>query len=229
MTMIEINGTAICNNPDRVQYPNNTDNLIDQLTFKVSINSLKRLKISSKLIRYYDSVSIVISATKIRWVVMNNFEIQRKSMVEKSKQTKPDVPKLVKNTTVAKWNEYIKVHAAQVFGARKVKLEYLLRPNDVIVSLHPPLVLYHPYSDAAGSIQGEHTLRISLDHTLYKEDNKSFFAILEVALRGTTYEASIKPFQRTDNGRGAYKYFIAQHDGKEKWFNILWYAKTYVH
>ena len=112
MTMIEINGTAICKNPDRVQDPNNTDNLINQLTFKVSVNSLKRLKISSKLIRYYDSVSIVISATKIRWVVMNNFEIQRKSMVEKSKQTKPDVTKLVKNTTLSKWNNSIKVHAA---------------------------------------------------------------------------------------------------------------------
>ena len=47
-------------------------------------------------------------------------------------------------------------------------------------------------------------------------------------LRGTTYEASIKPFQRTGNGRGAYKALIVQHAGKDTWVNILWYAKTYV-
>ena len=86
---------------------------------------------------------------------MNNFKIQHKSMAEKSKQTKPDAPKLLKNTTVSKWNDSIKVHADQVFGARKATLEYLLRTNDVVLSPYPPLILDHPYSAAAGFIQGE--------------------------------------------------------------------------
>ena len=47
-------------------------------------------------------------------------------------------------------------------------------------------------------------------------------------LRGNTHEPSIKPFKRTDNVRGAYKSLIAQHAGKNKWFKILRYAKTYV-
>ena len=59
-------------------------------------------------------------------------------------------------------------------------------------------------------------------------DQKSVSAILEVALRGTTYEASIKPFQRTGNGRGAYKALITQYAGKDNWVKILWYTKTYV-
>ena len=168
--------------PDRVQDPNNATNLISKVPFKVSPNSLKRLKISSKLIKYYDSVYIVLSAANIRWVVMNNFDIQLKSMVEKSKQTKPDVTKLVKNITVSKWNDSIKVHAAQVFGVRKATLEYFLRKNDAVVAPHPPLMLDHPYSTAAGSIQGNQTIRLSLNHPLYRDDNKSFFAILEVAL-----------------------------------------------
>ena len=70
-----------CKNPDRVQDTNNTANLIAQVPFKVSVKSLKRLKIAYKLIRYYDPVYIVLSATNIRWVVMNNFDIKRKYMV----------------------------------------------------------------------------------------------------------------------------------------------------
>ena len=89
---------------------------------------------------------------------MNNLEIQRKSTVDNSKQTKPDVSKLVNNTTLAKWNDSIKVHAAQVFGARNSILEYLLRTNDAIVAPHPPLIMDHPYSAAAGSIQVKRTL-----------------------------------------------------------------------
>ena len=159
---------------------------------------------------------------------MNNFKIQRKSMVDKSKQTKPDVPKLINNTTVAKWNNSIKVHASQVFGAKKATLEYLISINDVVVDPHQPLVQDHPYSVSAGSIQGNQTLRLSLNHPLYRDNNKSFFDILEVALCGTTYETSIKTFKRTGNGCGDYKALISQHVGKYKWVKILWYVKTYL-
>ena len=52
--------------------------------------------------------------------------------------------------------------------------------------------------------------------------------MLELALRGTTFEASIKTFQRTGNGRGAYEELIYQHSGKEKWIKILHDANNYV-
>ena len=149
-------------------------------------------------------------------------------MVEKSKKIKPDVTKLVKNNTVAKWNGSIKVHADQVFSATKATLEYFLRTNDAVVAPYPPLMLDHPYSTAAGSIQGEQTIRLLLNHPLYRYYNKSFFAILEVDLCGTTYEDSIKPFKRTGNGRGAYKALIDKHSEKDKWVNILRDAKIYV-
>ena len=102
-------------------------------------------------------------------------------MFKKSKQTKTDVPKWVNNTTLAKWNDSVKVHSDQVFGARKATLEYLLRKNDVVITLHPPLILENSYSAAAGYIQGKQTLRLSLNHPLYRDDNKSFFAMSEVA------------------------------------------------
>ena len=94
----------------------------------------------------------MLSAANIRWVAMNNFDIEHKSMVEKSKQIKTDVPNLGKNITVAKWNNPINVHAAQVFGARKATLEYVFRMNDAVVAPKLPLALGHTYYAAAGSI-----------------------------------------------------------------------------
>ena len=159
---------------------------------------------------------------------MNTFEIQHKYMVNKYKQTKQDVPKLINNTTIAKWNDSIKVHEDQVFGARKATLEYLLRTNDAVVAPQPPLMLEHPYYADAGPIQGEQNTRLSLSHPFYRDENKSFFVILEVSLCGTSYEASIKPFQKTGNGSGSYKSLIAQHAGKDKRVKILRGAKIYV-
>ena len=132
---------------------------------------------------------------------MDNFEIQRKSMTSESEKTVPDVPKLGKNTTVAKWDNTFKVHAAQVYGSRKSTLEYLLRTNVAVAAPHPGLMKNCPHSEAAGSIQGEMTLRLSHTHPLYRNDNKALYEILEEALRGTTYEASIKSFRRANNGR----------------------------
>ena len=55
-----------CKKPDRIPDPENPANLIHQTQFK----SLKRLKAASELIRYYESVSIELTAMKIRWPVI---------------------------------------------------------------------------------------------------------------------------------------------------------------
>ena len=108
-----------CKKPDRIQDPNNAANLIAQVPFPLSIKSLKRLKIASKLIRYYKLVSVPLTVIKIKWTLMDNFEIQRKSMVGKANQTKPDIPNFSKNSTIAKWDDSIRVYASQVYIARK--------------------------------------------------------------------------------------------------------------
>ena len=52
--------------------------------------------------------------------------------------------------------------------------------------------------------------------------------MLEAATRGTTYEATIKPFRMVHNGRGAYLALISQHAGKDKWNSVLRNAKNYI-
>ena len=64
-----------CRKPDRIPDMANPANLIHQTSFAISVKSLKRLKDASELARYYESVSIELTATKIRWPVIENYEI----------------------------------------------------------------------------------------------------------------------------------------------------------
>ena len=47
--------------------------------------------------------------------------------------------------------------------------------------------------------------RASHDHPLYKGDNAKVYYYLEEATRSTSYAASIKPYQRGKDGRGAWE------------------------
>ena len=90
-----------------------------------------------------------------------------------------------------------------------------------VVMPHPTLVLNRLYSTLAGSVAGEQALRLSHTHPLFRDDNKQFYGILEEAVRGTVYKATIKPFQRLVDGRGSYLALITQHAGRDKWIAIL--------
>ena len=70
----------------------------------------------------------------------------------KAKEAKSDVPKLTKNVTVTKWDDSLRVYASQAFGARKSKLEYLLRKEIAINPTHHPLVTNCPHSAETASI-----------------------------------------------------------------------------
>ena len=159
---------------------------------------------------------------------MDTFISQRNAIEIKAKEAKPDVPKHTKNMAVAKWNDYMRVYAAQVFGVRKPTLNNLLRKETSVNSIPTPLVTYCPHLSQAVSIKDTQAMQLSHTHTLYHDDNKTLFGVLEVDMRRTTYDVSITSFQKTYNGRTAYLMVIAQHAGKDKWAKILRDYKTYV-
>ena len=66
-------------------------------------------------------------------------------------------------------------------------------------------------------MEGERIARDSHTHALFRDDNSVVYYHLEEATRGTSYAASIKPFQRGKDGRGAWKALTSQYAGKDKW------------
>ena len=217
-----------CKKPDKITDPANPGQLVAQAPFPISVKSIKRLKAAARLVRYYESIGVVLTAANTGWDTIKNFELQRTAMDEDSKKRAPDVPKLNKNTTVAKWDDSFKVHVRKVYGAREATLEYGIRKEVAVVMPHPGLLADHPHSEAAKSIQGEQANRLSHTHPLYQRDNDQLYSMLEAATRGTAYEATIKPFRMAHNGRGAYLALISQHAGKDTWDSVLRTAKDYI-
>ena len=68
----------------------------------------------------------------------------------------------------------------------------------------PPLAVNQPHSTEHGSMEGESEVRAAHTNALYREDNSVVYYHLEEATRGTSYAASIKPFQTGKDGRGGH-------------------------
>jgi hypothetical protein len=74
-----------------------------------------------------------------------------------------------------------------------------------------------PHSHEHESVTGELVARASHEHALFRDDNASVYHYLEEATRSTPYAASIKPFQRRKDGRGAWLALLGQYAGNDKW------------
>lgn len=175
-------------------------------------------------------MSIEPTARNIRWCIIEIVEHAHKATKDVTKAPTPSVSKLSKNTTVPKRNgHFLIIHTGQVTGPRNASLEYLLRKHVAVVMPHPPLETAIPYTSTGGSIQADQKNHLSHTHTLYRLDNKQLYEIIEETVRGSVCEATIKPFQRTKDGVGAYHALIRQHAGKDKWLVVLKESKDYIH
>jgi hypothetical protein len=74
-----------------------------------------------------------------------------------------------------------------------------------VPAVAPPLLVGQPHSAEHGPVEAELVARAQHNHALYRDDNANVYYKLEEATRTTAYAASIKPFQCTKNGRGAFQ------------------------
>ena len=59
-----------------------------------------------KLLRYYKTVGHRITASNIQWKkVMNNIDIQWKSLMDKKSKDDPETPKILKSLNIMKWSK----------------------------------------------------------------------------------------------------------------------------
>ena len=101
----------------------------------------------------------------------------------------------------------------RVFGARGATLCYFMRESDTVPSAGHLTVLTanSPHTEGGRSIEADQMTRLSHTHALYSDENLKFYRKLEEAVRGTIYEASLKPFRISGDGRGAYRSLLVQH------------------
>jgi hypothetical protein len=197
--------------------------------FVLGAKSLNCLKAAGDIIRYYDTTDRALTPTNMRWdPVIKSFTEHWKSLLERKKQDKPEVPKITRGLPVVKWSEAFNDWLFRVIGARHIPLAYCTRET-ADVPAEPPLATNQPFSAEHGSVEAELIARASHHHPLFQQDNSDIYYGLEEATRGTIYAVSIKPFQRAKNGRGALAAMISQYAGEDKWRALIKQAEDLIH
>jgi hypothetical protein len=171
----------------------------------------------SNLMKYCGTVGRNTTAANLQWTpVMKNFSEQWKALEDKKAGNEAEVPKITKALPIVKWTEAFRDYMHRTVGVRTVPLAYVIHPVAT-----PPLIGAQapgaPHSAEHAAIKTELIDRASHGHALFREDNSAVCYKLEEATRATTCAASIKPFQRTKNGRDAWLALLKQHAGDDKW------------
>jgi hypothetical protein len=185
--------------------------------FTFGAKSQQRLICATKLVRYYDTIGRSNTAANLQWMpVMKNFSEQWQALEDKKADNEPEVPKISKQLPILKWTEAYTDYAHRVIGDRTIPLYYVIRPE---VDAPPigPQAAGTPHSVEHGSIETDLIYHASHGHPLFRGDNQAMYYKLEEATRGTIYAPSIKPFQKSKDGRGAWFAVVNQYAGKDKW------------
>jgi len=182
--------------------------------YEVSAKSKMRLKGAMLIVKFYDDVGRPLDPDNMAWPVIKRFLEQWKALMEQKKAEIGTPPKITKNQAVHKWIDSFTLHLTQKVGVCNAPVAYVVRAV-AAVDVNPPA---HqdgdPHSEETGSIEGDLTARMTHNHPLFKVDNGSVFDMIEIAVRGHDVAATIAPFRRTRDGRGALLALKSQHAGK---------------
>ena len=192
--------------------------MIPTPSFVFGAKSQHHISVACEIVCYYNAVGRDITAANMRCTqVIKNFEDQWKALKGHKEDDEPDVLKISKSLPIIKWTEAFQDFLHRVIGVRMIPLAYVTRAVVDVPVVVPVLENNLPHSEEHGSVENELIARASHDHELFREDNAKVYYHLEEATRGTSYAVSIKPFQRSKNGRGAWVALMNQYAGRDKW------------
>lgn len=184
------------------------------MAYEVSAKSKMRLKGAMLIVKFYDDVGRPLDPNNMAWPVIKRFLEQWKALMERKKAEIGTPPKITKNQAVHKWIDSFTLYLTQKVGVRNAPVAYVVRAVAAVDVIPPARQAGDPHSEETGSIEGDLTARMIHNHPLFKVDNGSVFDMIEIAVRGHDVAATIAPFRRKRDGRGALLALKSQHAGK---------------
>jgi hypothetical protein len=98
--------------------------------FAFGAKSQQRLIVSTKLLRFYDTIGRAVTAGNLQWTsFMKNFSEQWKALEDKKGGEEPDVPMISKALPIIKWTEAFRDYLHRVIGVCTIPLAYAIRPE----------------------------------------------------------------------------------------------------
>ena len=208
-----------CKRPPRIPDPAGGGGLVEDQAYRIGAKSLRRLKVAAKAVAYYLNTGRVLTAATMTWSPrLATFELAWRAIEEQQeKDSSNKLPVLHRNFAIERWIESYINYSDQRIGVRMCPLSYVLRDEAAVPAPAPNLEVRVPYSALHGSIKAEMVARYSHTHALFAVDNASIFDDIEEATRGSKYSATISPFRRPKDGRGAFMALKEQHTGPAMW------------
>ena len=185
----------------------------------------KRLIAASYTAKLYDMIGRAITSDTMSRERIKKFETHRILMEDHEDPEKLQV--VSKSFGIIRAMDMVPSHLRDRLGVRKIPLSYVIRETADTGNAPLPAA-DEPTSGNYNSITEEliHYAPHSGDE--YAEDNAKVFQILQDMVAGTSFESSVKSYQRRRDGRAAY-FALCQHNlGSSKWDKILEDAETYV-
>ena len=189
--------------------------------YEVSAKSKMRLNGAMLIAKFYDDVGRPLDPDNMSWPIIKRFLEQWKALMERKKADHGQPPKLTKNQAAHRWVDSFVLHLSQKVGVRNAPLDYVVRAVAAVVSSPPARQIGDPHSEETGSIDGDLTTRMPHNHPLFKVDNGMTFDMIELSVRGHDVAATIAPFRRRRDGRGALLALKSQHAGKAVYDQLM--------
>ena len=137
------------------------------------------------------------------------------------------LPEVSRSFGIMKAMDLVPSHLRDRLGVNKVPLSYVIRTDMAGGTLEPQVngELHGPQYD---DFMAELIDNVELVGPAYNEDNAKVYQILQDMVAGTSFESSLKAFQRARDGRGAYLALCQHNLGTAKWEKIVESAETYL-
>ena len=193
--------------------------------------SFMRILTACHAVRYYNTVGRTITPGMMRWNhTLKNFHEGLKALRALTEKAAPEIPRISRAVPVMKWAPAFEIVMESTYGTRDfLPLMYVIRKEVHPADPPPSIVINRPYSEEFGSLRAELIARASHDHVNFDEDNGLVFDAIELSTRGTKLAASIQPFRRQRNGRGAYNAIIGHYLGEDKWVKEFKKSEGIIH
>ena len=190
----------------------------------------KRLISAAYTARVYAMIGREINSENMNRARLKKYDAHKKLIDEHEDPER--LPQVSKTFGIIKAMDLVPGHLRERLGLEKVALSYVIRNEenpppieDLVNTPENPNSATGPSYD---SIMDELIAHAPHTGTAFREDNAKVFQILQDMIAGTSFESSIKSFQRTRDGRAAYKALLQHNMGSSKWDKILEDAEAYV-
>ena len=205
--------------------PNDANRQIVDPGFSIPAICEKRLKWAVYGAKMYRLISRPIGHDSLNRARLKGFE--RHSILMTEHEDPEKLPVVSKTFGIVKAMDLVPGHLRDRLGSRKVPLAYVIREN-----VQPPTLGNLKVDECVGesydTLADELIAHTPHSGSEFAEDNAKVFQILQDMIQGTSFESSIKSFQRARNGRGAYRALCQHNLGSSKWDKIIEEAENYV-